>query len=258
MHAPTEAPADMAGMLRSPRQSIAASHTLAMAPTAPFLLKHHWAAWEVASEGLEDVGGTCWLPVLKKHVIRPGINHVHTLKTGQAPDEAYRDGMDVDRRDGWAFVEQHDLDASHRPAGVPAGPYIREADVRDPRSGQAGVAYLEAWQVPLPTLPGDEEGQRFRFDRGSYNRWRLWLVESGQIRPPQPHIIAKITARYTARVPSTQAKQWPTTEMGVRMTAKATEIAEAHEAAVVPEAPAPVAPPPPVARKPRKPAAEGA
>lgn len=238
--------ANMAGLLKAPRQQLAESGVLAMAPGDPFMLKHHWSSWEVAGEGLDE--GACWLPKLKKHTLRPGVNHTHTLRRGQTPQEGHEDGFEIERRAGWTFLEQHPLDATHRPAGVSEGPYMREVDVRHPRTGTTGVAFLEAWQVPLPTMPGDEEGQRFKFDRGAYNRWRLWLVESGQIAPPLPHVIAKITSRYEGRVPTTQAKQWPTTEMGQKQTQKAQAVADLHTEAVVPEAPEPVAPPPPKAK----------
>lgn len=237
-----EPSASMAGLLRAPRTALAEEQVLGMPPGAPFLLKHHWSAWEVASEGLD---GPQWLPKLKKHVIRPGINHVHTLKRGQASHEAYQDGVEIESRAGWTFIQQHPLDEDHRPAGVPEGPYVREVDVRDPRTGTTGQAYLEAWQVPLPTLPGDEAGQRFRFDRASYNRWRFWLVESGQIAKPPDHVTKRIATTYDDRVAATQTKQWPTTDMAATMTAKAKAIADLHAKAEVPDAPDPEPPPPP-------------
>lgn len=248
-HIAGEGGADLAGLLRAPSKSLSSAQALAMAPTSPFLLKHHWSGWEVASEGLDEA---TWLPQIKRHTLRPGANHTRTLRVGQPPEDAYRDGVAEDSRAGWTFLEQHPLHPDHRPASVGEGPYMREAPCRDPRTGATGTAYVEAWQVPLPTMPGDEDGQRFRYDRGSYNRWRLWLVESGQIAPPQPHVLAKIRSRYEARVPRAQSTQYPTTDMQARMVQAAQAVVDQHESAAVPEAPAKAEPPPPKPRKPKR------
>lgn len=160
-------------------------------PNFPFLLRHHPAAWEVATEGLD---GPTWLPQLCQHVLRPGVNGVRTLNENEEPHRAYEDSVSNGMKQGFTYLDPAEaLPADMLPAGAVSGGYLREIPCRDLRTTAIGSRYVEAWAVPEPALP--DEIQTFKFDRASYNRWRLMLVMTGVIKPPQDRVKRRLRQR---------------------------------------------------------------
>jgi len=202
---------------------------LATAPNSPFLLRHHPKNWEAESEGLEE---TTWLPVIDILVSAPGAHLQRTLKKGEGPTEAFRGAINADAAQGWRYLEPSlVIEGDLLPTGVPAGTYIRAVPAKDPRTGVTGTRYLEAWNVPMTATPGTP--QRFRFDRASYNRWRLHLVESGQVEPPSADVIAATKEARAGRYYKIAAKALPTDLREVQL-AREKAITDAMDAAVTP------------------------
>jgi hypothetical protein len=165
----------------------------------PFFLRHHPDCWEVSTT-LET---PTLLPQLGLFVIAPGVSGVRTRSKTEVnhPEKAYEQAVAIAReREGWVFLDPHrEIPADCLPPGVPPGGYLREADCEDPQvPGAFGTHYEEAWAVPLPTAKN--RPQRFRYDKAAHERWRLWLVESGQIDPPTDAVIEELKARAVAHV----------------------------------------------------------
>lgn len=160
-------------------------------PNFPFLLRHHPAAWEVATEGLD---GPTWLPQLCQHVLRPGVNGVRTLNEDEEPQRAYEDSVSNGMKQGFTYLDPAEaLPTDMLPAGAVSGGYLREVPCRDLRTTAIGSRYIEAWAMPEPALP--DEIQTFKFDRAAYNRWRLMLVTTGVITPPQDRVMRRLRQR---------------------------------------------------------------
>ena len=168
---------------------------IAASPNAEFLLRHHPGVWDAEAEGLET---RTWLPDIGKLVLVAGAHLVRTRKEGEDPAESFKHSRQVDGENGWTHLDANaTIPAECLPEGVPPGGYIRAIQCRDPRTGQLGLRHVEAWEVPAAPRPGAP--QRFKFDRGAYNRWRLWLVTSGQIAPPTEDTILEMQAAKAGR-----------------------------------------------------------
>jgi hypothetical protein len=193
---PTPAAADLAAMMRAvdPAQTASVAR-LALAPNEQFFLRHHPGQWDAESVGLTEV---TWLPDISKLVLLPGAHLVRTRKKGDTPNETFRNALNVDGNKGWVHLDPNDaIPADYLPAGVPAGGYLRSLPCKDPRSSAEGVRYVEAWDVPRAPVPG--QPQKFKYDRGAYNRWRLWLVTSGKIKPPTEDVLGEMQAAKAGR-----------------------------------------------------------
>jgi hypothetical protein len=228
-HKPSEAVQDLAAMMTPTKFSqVAATAALRIRPNRPFLLRHHPAAWRVST----TLKAVTLLPDVTMHVLEPGVNGVRTLDKHEAdqPERAYEQSVFKSERDGWTYLSaRQPVPADCLPAGVPAGGYLRDLDCLDPRTSAKGSRYVEAWMVPTATLPNED--QEFKFDLASYEKWLLWLVESGLIMPPMPQIGARLTARVRAHLD--RAHTVPNLSPEVRQARiKARQaIVEAHEAA---------------------------
>lgn len=172
-----------------------AESRIAASPNAEFLLRHHPGVWDPAGEGLEE---TTWLPDIGKQVLVAGAHLVRTRRQGEDAVESFKHSRAVDAERGWTHLDANvSIPAECLPDGVPPGGYIRALKCRDPRTGAIGLRYVEAWEVPAAPRPGAP--QRFRFDRAAYNRWRLWLVTSGQVAPPTEDTILEMQAAKSGR-----------------------------------------------------------
>ena len=131
------------------------------------------------------------LPDVTMMVLEPGVNGVRTLDEGEAPEAAYKQAVWRAQEHGWVYLSPlEQVPAECLPAGVPSGSYLRELPCEDPRTRRRGKRYLEAWNVPADTLPDEE--QEFEFDVAAYERWLLWLVQSGQIKPVARQVAARL------------------------------------------------------------------
>ena len=147
---------------------------------------------------------TCWIPMLIRHVLAPGVNGVRTLRRGEEPQSAYKASVAKFRDEGYVHLDPSiDVPPEYLPEGVPAGGYVRTMPSRGQRSGRAGAYYFEAWDVPQRTNRNDE--QKFVYDHPKHEAWCAWLVTSGQIVPPDEYTTSRIVAKSTRQLEHVEA-----------------------------------------------------
>lgn len=199
-------------------------------PNHAFFLRHS-GNWEV---GVVTVGTgkaakqvSVILPSLNRFVLRPGANGVRTIDRNEQPDAAYREAVQRETLAGHVFLDPSELlDADHMPAGASAGGYLRKYDCVQPMTGAPGVYFEEVWNVPLAGAPS--RPHEWKFDAGSYNRWRAFLVASKRIAEPTAGVMAQLERKYRTRIERIEVLNIPE---DVR--AKRVRVAEAaHKAAV--------------------------
>lgn len=159
-------------------------------PNSPFFLRHHRSNWEV-SVTLDE---PTILPEIAVFVLRPGVNGVRTTGPDEADNMAYRMAVrnEVDNHD-WNFIDPaQPIPKECLPPGMPPGGYLRSPDCIHPLTGGTGTRFMEAWSVPGP---GDDGVTEFAFHRESYELWKLWLMQSGQIEGPTEKVRKKLAAR---------------------------------------------------------------
>lgn len=233
-----------------------AEQRLRAEPRPAFLYQHHWQSWTVETEGLE---GPTLLPELVPLQLVKGVNGVRTTKAGELSEQAYRSAVRSREDQGFlTLAPTLRVEREHLPAGVPAGAYVRALKVVT-KAGGAGIRHQEAWDVPVPTGPGAD--QRFKFDRASYNRWRLHLVETGVIPPVTDDVVSAMRATAARRVTRIKSAHIPNEDLRKAKVDEAegeaaavdaaADRAEGQEAAPkTPKSPkAPAAPKPPKASK---------
>ena len=183
---------DLAGLMQPSTfaQRASSAGRLAIDPNQPFFLRHHPKAWRVST----TLKRATVLPDVTKFVIAPGVNGVRTRSDGESDEMSYQAALMKDTMKGWIFLDPAaPIPEGCLPDGVPAGSYIREMPCQGLIVRRVGIYYAEAWDVPVETLPDDR--QRFQFDTAKYERWLRFLVESGQIKPMIPGILASMTRR---------------------------------------------------------------
>lgn len=139
---------------RNPR-----AHILPEAPRANFYLMHNPQGWE--PNKLDD-GTWEWLPVLKRLMIKPGVNGVRGTRNGVDDGQARMGYQDR----GWTILPR-DLG------------YITRYPCR------RGYSYYLTWDQPI------KAGNRLvvRHDAEGYNEFRRGLVESGAVPMPVPEVL---------------------------------------------------------------------
>lgn len=209
----------------------ASTRTPVCDPSERFFLRHWPREWEC-----EEVDGSpVWLPILGPHLLKPGTTNIRTLAKHEAhrPHLAYEFSVMSSRRDGWIYIDPDTaVPDDCLPDGVPEGGYLRSLDCVS-RSGIAGEKWVEAWEVPVPTLPG--EPQRWRFDRASYNRWRKHLVDSEQVPAPDAEWLTMKRDTVSKHLRRTKAKPLPT-DLRAEMVAKHQARLDMIDSAPTPEA----------------------
>jgi len=183
---------DMALAMKAyvPDPGSAAPGVLKVAPNSPFWLRHWRGNWQVSTTFDKPM----ILPEIGIFVLRPGVNGVRTRSKDEDPDMTYRAALRKEVDDhGWNFLDPSTpIPAECLPqtpkgaADWPEGGYIRCPDCAHPITGRKGTRYLEAWSKPVQ---GDDGSTEFEWDRATYEKWLLWMVESGQIEEPtQKHL----------------------------------------------------------------------
>jgi hypothetical protein len=163
-------------------------------PNAPFFLCHHRDSWEVSTTLEQPV----LLPNLTRFVVSAGSNGCRTVTKGEDPILAYQAAVDIFRRRGYTFIDPHlPIPSGCLPAGVEAGGYLREIDAEHPVTQAHGTHYLEAW---TQIVASDDARTAIAWDRRAYERWLVWLVESGVIRPAGPGVASRLVAMLDARL----------------------------------------------------------
>lgn len=223
--------ADLRHLMRDATEGAASSVRLAVAPTAPFFLRHHPEAWEVVVEGMNE---PTWVPILVPHFIVPGAAGIRTLAKGMRQEEAFRDSVSrAQTYEGWSYLDRAmQIPADLLPRGVPSGGYCRSMPCADPRTGSVGHYHCEAWNVPVATPPGRR--QRFAYDRGLYNRFRAWLVEEGILQPPADYVFDERRAKVLRTRERKQAMTDVPADLRQETIARSDLQIEQLDAAVVP------------------------
>lgn len=139
-------------------------------PRANFYLMHNPEGWEPVK--LDD-GGWEWLPVLKRLLIKPGVNGVRGGKGG-ADDSQARMGYQ-DR--GWTILSRE------------LGYIMRYPCKR-------GYSYYLTWDKPI------KAGKRLvvRHDAEGYNDFRRSLIEDGLISAPIPEVLVGVLESYQKQI----------------------------------------------------------
>jgi hypothetical protein len=132
-------------------------HTVKARP--PFFFMVASRGWEfVESEG-------CWLPVLKRHYIDPGVNGITASRN---PSQAYSER----EQRGFAVIRPEDARLGEFRHYVQTLPY------------QGGGSYCLSVFEAAEVMPG---GRVFiQRDEAEYNRFRRHLVASGMVPPLDP------------------------------------------------------------------------
>lgn len=163
------------------------------APNSPFWLRHWRGNWQVSTTFEKPM----LLPEIGIFVLRPGVNGVRTRGKDEDENMTYRAAFRKETDDhGWNFlnpITPVPVDCLPKmPSGAdwPEGGYIRCVDCIHPITGKKGTRYLEAWMKPVA---GDDGSTDYEWDLATYEKWLLWLVESGQIDPPTQKHLDKIT-----------------------------------------------------------------
>lgn len=169
--------------------SASASHKVE--PNTAFFLFHHPANWRIAVEGLD---APAWVPDIQKKPLTPGCNGIRTRRANEPEEATYVAAIDEDQRDGAVYLWPESVIPDHcLPDGITGEGYLRVYPCRGNMTGRAGEYFCEVWDLPVASLPN--EAQQYKFDRASYNRWLVWLVESGTIEPPIPRIVDRLVQR---------------------------------------------------------------
>ena len=187
----------LAALLEDPIDTGRSSGLPKVTPRAAFLFRHWPMNWEIG----EVDGEATWLPRIEPHLLVRGAAGIRTPGPHEPESNAYADAVLEARRRGWVYLPlSATIAAEHLPPGVPAGRYRRRIRGQHPVTRVDVEAWVSAWDVPEPGLPG--EPLRFSRDRQSWDKWRASLVASGQIAAPVSHAQRSYTStieRHLAR-----------------------------------------------------------
>lgn len=230
---PTAGP-DLAGLMANSNFAAKANAkgVLPIDPNMPFFLRHHPRAWRLSTT---FEGAQILLPDVTKHVLEPGVNGVRTRDKDEDVDMGWRNSVRDSLEKAWTYLDPEDAVPSFcLPGGVSGGGYIRDIDCKGPITRREGKRHVEAWDVPISTLPGDV--QRFRFNTAKYELWLLWLVESGRIQGPNDAILPGLTDRVENHLDRVESSSMNPDRRKKVMSAKSA-IYEAHKTARAASAP---------------------
>lgn len=213
---PTETP--MAG----------ATRRIVAKPTAKFFLAIPPDPWEPAVVDGESV----WLPKIKHRRAVPGCDNFRMLRKADIEKgdlkKAYQNALDIDSEKGWTWLDpEMVIPAEFLPDGVPQGKACREIACLHPKRKTPGTMHTEPWNIPVRTPRG--QVQRFRFDHGAYNRFRLWVAQAFRDRIGTPTEFSREEHLETARrrLGRNEGLQWATESIREREVAKAQAAVEA-------------------------------
>lgn len=170
-------------------------------PAKLFFLYHHPANWQLSvthGKG-KPIGKPTLLPEVRKFLISPGVFGCRTHDKHEDPSKVYLGAVGKWRAKGYIFLDPDETIPQHMlPPGVPEGGYLRELRVQHPQVKATVTRWSEAWDIPVPTLPG--EPQRFQFHRETYELWLAWLVQSGTVPTATPEVLARFQRIHRKRV----------------------------------------------------------
>jgi hypothetical protein len=135
-------------------------------PSPRFALSAHPDSYTLG----EVDGKPMYLPVIAKHILSPGVNGV-----GKDGDQSFCKSNIEGKGSIWINPDQ--CPAEMTPDHAPG--YLRRYE------GVSGPVHLEAW-LTVVKAPGNRGhvAQGTKPGQELYNRWRLWLMESGVVPFP--------------------------------------------------------------------------
>lgn len=206
-----------------------------VAPNSPFFLRHARGNWQVSTTFKKPM----ILPELGIFVLRPGVNGVRTRSSGQDDDMTYRAALVKEVNDhGWQFLDPsvpippHCLPKTPSGKDWPVGGYIRAVDCVHPITESRGTRYLEAWSKPVA---GDDGSTAYEWDLESYEKYLLWLVESGQIAEPEQSHLDKIQRRASNHLKERLGRPYASPEIAKMMHDEKRELVERIKGAKLPK-----------------------
>lgn len=228
--AATGSAASARSAVEDPTGGDGANDLVSKKPNTAFFLRHHPTNWDA-----EDVDGvTTWLPHIGILMLVPGAHLIRTRREGEPVSATFTNATNRDENAGWIHLKHSvEIPARCLPVGANPGGYLRSLECKDPRSSEMGKYFVEVWSQPQDRVAG--RPQRFVFDRAAYNRWRLWLVTSGQVPPPTDDAIAEKIATRSGRPARIAVRPYPADEMRLKRVADAELVVERMEGAAIPK-----------------------
>lgn len=206
-------------------------------PNEPFILVHSPQDWNV----LDIDGEPTWVPVVTPIPVMPGLFGCRTLDANEPREKAMQDVITWARSQGRVVIPP----STHVPAEFAGklgeGPYMRKMACRMHANDAVKNKFIQVWDVPVATPPGEE--QVFIFDADTNAKWRASLVAAGIIEPPSELVVQRLIRIAESRPARVQATPYPDKELKEERKAAAREYVQDHRTAKVPGAkPQPPAP----------------
>jgi hypothetical protein len=153
------------------------ARNLPVNPDHPFYYKHWPANWEFAyidmKKGKKTIQSPVYLPSIDMERVVPGVNGVHQIN-GELGDPSSRLGKL--RQQGFVILDPTEHD------------YMRVYPAR-----YGGKRHAPKWQS-FRVLAGQVIAE---FDKIAFNQWRINLISSGIINPPDPHFMELMIISYS-------------------------------------------------------------
>lgn len=208
-------------------------------PNEPFILAHSPQDWQV----LDIDGEPTWVPVVSPIPVMPGLFGCRTLDANEPREHAMQDVVTWARSQGRTVVPT----SLHVPAEFAGklgeGPYMRKMACRAHPNDAVKNRYIQVWDVPVATPPGEE--QVFVFDVETNAKWRASLVAEGVIQPPSELVMQRIIRAAESRPSRVAATPYPDKELKEERKQAAREYVTDRKTAKIPGA----KPQPPAAPK---------
>ncbi len=160
--------------------------TIRVKPNPAFFWAHHENSWSVY---VVD-GKSVLLPEFKPKARVAGCGNMRVKPEGAPDSHQYQHALAGDSAAGWTWMDPTDpIPSEFCPPGTDGSEgYVATYDCLHPKTGTRGVYHTLIWDQPRRTAPGSPT--RWGMHWESYNRWRLWLVETGVITQPPEYVHA--------------------------------------------------------------------
>jgi hypothetical protein len=211
---------------------LAPRRVLTYPPTKPKKLgfyEDRGGSWEA----VEVDGIPLWLPVLTPFILTEGVNGVGTRALNEPEQNRMRRHREIIEAERVIILDhQVEVPTELLPAYASPGGYLRDWDL-----GGNKRHYHCVWDEPRP--PTADGTFLPLHHRELYNRWRCWLVTSGQIPTPSMQVleVARATVRAYAAGVNTKAGDEPDAARRDQRTGRQGRRLDITERAVVPGSP---------------------
>lgn len=211
---------------------LAPRRVLTYPPTKPKKLgfyEDRGGSWEA----LEVDGIPLWLPVLTPFILTEGVNGVGSRALNEPEQNRMRRHREIIEAERVIILDhQVEVPAELLPPYASPGGYLRDWPLENGKRH-----YHCVWDEPRP--PTADGTFLPLHHRELYNRWRCWLVTSGQIPTPSTQVleVARATVRSYAAGVNTKAGDEPDAARRDQRTGRQGRRLAITERAVVPGSP---------------------